>query len=210
MCKGKFIVFCGINGSGKTTIINKILKKLNNKTNIFIWKSYKCPDRTTPIGKKIDEILKGKINVSKDIELKFFSDNRKEVAIQIEQCINNGINVICDRYLYCNIAYTLTSQTLEIKKFNKIDLYSINTIAKLDKDIIKPDCVFLIVGNYLHLRDDKKEKYHITNDTFNDLIINNYILSFIHTKTPFIVIENVLNNLDNTTNKIINHINSLN
>lgn len=208
--RGKFIVLCGINGCGKTTLIEKILDKYHkSKTVIMLWKSFKCPDRTTPIGEKIDDILKGKLKVRKGIELKFFADNRKEIVAQIVDSIKNGVNVICDRYFYCNVAYTLTTQTLEIKKFNNIDVYSLDEIIKFDKGIVKPDCVFLIVGNYLHLRGEEKEKYHVDDESFNDLVLNNYLVTLLHTQTPFIVVENEENNIDNTADRIIQHIKNI-
>ncbi len=208
MTRGVFIVFCGINGAGKTTLINNLIFKLNseNKTSIMLWSQTKCPDRSTPIGKKIDEILKGTLSVDKHIELKFFSDNRKEVAKEIIAKLNKGINVICDRYLYCNVAYNLSLQTVQLKNYNKVDLLSVKKIVSYDKGIIKPDCVFLILGNYLHKRNEAKEKYHISNESFHDLIINNYIISFLHTNSNFIIVENKKDNIDDTITHLINRI----
>jgi len=211
MTRGVFIVFCGINGSGKTTLINNLIYRLNsedenNKTSIMLWKQAKCPDRSTPIGKKIDEILKGTLKVDKHIELKFFSDNRKEVAKEILTKLNNGINVLCDRYLYCNVAYTLASQTLQLKSYNHVDLIGINNIIAYDKGIIKPDCVFLVMGDYLHLRNETQEKYHISDKSFHDLLTNNYILSFIHTNSNFIIIDNKKDKLEATIIHLIERI----
>lgn len=209
MTRGVFIVFCGINGCGKTTLINNLIYKLNSQTSIMLWSSTKCPDRSTPIGQKIDEILKGTLNVDKKTEIKFFSDNRKEVAREILTKLNNGINVICDRYLYCNIAYTLSYQTTELQNLNSIELFSVQNIVNFDKGIIKPDCVFLVLGDYLHLREEKKQKYHISNETFHNLIINNYVISFLHTNSNFIIIENKKNKINNTINHLIMRINEV-
>jgi len=212
MTRGVFIVFCGINGAGKTTLINNLIYKLNSElnllnnkdTSIMLWSQTKCPDRSTPIGQKIDEILKGTLKVNKRTELKFFSDNRKEVAREILEKLKRGINVLCDRYLYCNIAYTLTPQTLNCKSLTQeIEFFGLNEIIHYDKGIIKPDCVVLVLGNYLHLRNEKAEKYHISNESFNDLIINNYIISFLHTNTNFMLIDNKENNLNNTVDHLI-------
>ena len=124
MQKGLFIVFEGNNGAGKTTIINELIRILNNNTEsdnlqnekiIYNWNLYKFPNRTTVLGKKIDDFLKNKIKfLSKEVELKFFSDNRKEFQKEMESILNKGYNIICDRYIYSSMAYTLTDQSIKL------------------------------------------------------------------------------------------------
>ncbi len=225
MARGLLIVFSGNNGSGKTTIINKIIEKLNNDTlisrqvtlatediknkkdhnEVKLWNVYKFPNRSTVLGKKIDDFLKNKINLSKEIELKFFADNIKEFQSEIIDLLKNGYNVICDRYVYCSLAYTITNQTLSIKNFENINILSIGDILKYDSDLIKPDYIFLIRGDYLNLRQEIAEKYH-KDGIFNDLLLNNYILSFTYTKTNFTIIENTFGKLNETVDKIIDKI----
>lgn len=204
--KGKLIVFCGINGSGKTTIINKL--KDIHKNNYVV---FKFPDRTTTLGKKIDKILKKELIVDKETEIKFFADNRKEFQDRIKKYLDNGINVFCDRYTYCSISYTLTNQTMELLDNNnkKINIFPISNIINYDKNNLKPDFVFLIVGNFLELRNEEKQKYHINNEIYNKLIVNNYIISFLYTKTEFVIVKNKKNNLDSTIYKINTMLNKI-
>ena len=58
MQRGLFIVFEGNNGAGKTTIINELIKKLNNnsdfvdiknKRKIYNWNVYKFPNLNNEI-----------------------------------------------------------------------------------------------------------------------------------------------------------------
>lgn len=216
MTRGLLIVFTGSNGSGKTTLINKVTEKLNNipviinkdGKEIKLWNVYKFPNRSTVIGKKIDDFLKNKINLTKELELKFFAENRKEFNSEILNLLKSGYNVICDRYVYCNLAYTLTNQTLSIKKSEKINILSMDDILKYDLKLIKPDYVFLIRGDHLSLRNEIAEKYH-RDGIFNDLLLNNYILSFTHTKANFTIIENTFGKLEETTDIIIKKIDNI-
>ena len=202
MRKGLFIVFEGNNGAGKTTIINY------HRKSIYFWNVYKFPNRNTILGKKIDDFLKKKIKLTKDVELKFFADNRKEFQLEMEYILNKGYNIICDRYIYSSMAYTITNQTLEILNDNEPKLLSIGDTIKYDKNYITPDYVFLIKGNYLHLRKEKQELYH-KNQTFNNILFNNYILALQHLNTPFAIIDNVYGELEETICAIMDIIDGL-
>ena len=195
MNRGLFIVLEGQNGSGKTTIINKLTEYLNGPT-IYVnnekklWNVYKFPNRETIIGKKIDKFLKKEIKFeSIETSLKFFSDNRREFQKEMIELINNGYNIICDRYIYSSFAYTMTSQTIDIINQKKIEILGIENILKYDIGLLKPDHVFLIQGDLLKLRSEKPQLYHISG-SFGDILFNNYIISFMYTKTNFSIIQN--------------------
>lgn len=189
--RGLFIVFVGTNGSGKTSISNNLLNKMNNSN------YYKFPNRNTPSGIFIDKFLKKSFNfTSLDHQIKIFADNRREQMDNIKNDLDNGINVICDRYTYCNLAYT--KQNNENITFDEL--------MKYDKGLIKPDLVFLITGDHLHLRNDISERYH--NKELNQTIINNYIDSFKYLDTLAYIIENKYGKLDKSVNMIFEIINN--
>lgn len=207
MVKGLFIVFEGNNGAGKTTIINELMKNLNTQSTIldnidnkpiYEWNVYKFPNRSTVLGKKIDDFLKKKITFnSKELELKFFADNRKEFKVEMNKILNKGYNIICDRYIYSSMAYTLTNQTIDVLNDKNIKILSIDNILYYDRSFIKPDFVFVIKGEFLHLRNEKEELYH-KNKMFNNILLNNYILSIQKTDTSFAIVDNAFGELKET------------
>lgn len=209
MNRGKFIVFEGINGSGKTTIINKLYDKLNN--NNYKVKILKFPNRTTQTGKIIDKFLKKEINFkSLKEQIKIFAENRKECKDEIENLLKQNYIILCDRYIYSNIAYILSDQTINILNNKNSEIFSIYDIIKYDIDLIKPDLVFLINGDHIHLRNNNiMERYH-NDEIKNKLIFNNYLISLFNTETTYNIINNNLDNLNNNILQIYNEINNLN
>lgn len=212
MSFGKFIVFEGINGSGKTTIINNLINYYS-KLNIKI-KYIKFPDRSTNSGKIIDKFLKNKHEFkSLKEQINIFAENRKESQSLIKSYLNEGNIILCDRYLYSNLAYTLTDQTLDILNNNSTDYIDISEIIKYDVNIIKPDYVFLIKGDYIGLRNENiQERYH-NNSLKNTVIFNNYLFAINYTHTKYNIINNKFNELDTTIlniDKIITEIKTSN
>jgi dTMP kinase len=210
MNRGKFIVFEGINGSGKTTLINHLYNKLSF-INIKV-KIIKFPNRTTNSGIIIDKFLKNEYHFDTlQDQIKIFAENRKECRSEIEELLNNKYIILCDRYIYSNIAYTLTDQTFNIINNNHDDkILSIYDIIKYDNNLIKPDCVILINGDYIHLRHNEiKERYH-QDKTKNIVIFNNYLLSFKLTDSKFYIINNELNNITNNVELIYLYIQFIN
>jgi len=209
MNRGKFIVFEGINGSGKTTIISHLYNYLTfNKCKVKI---IKFPNRSTKSGQIIDKFLKNEYHFeSLHDQIKIFADNRKECKTEIMQLLSDNYIILCDRYIYSNIAYTLTDQTFNIINNNYKEILSIYDVIKYDTHLIKPDIIFLINGDYIHLRTNEiQERYH-KNNTKNIIIFNNYLFSFSFTQSNFIIINNNLNNLNNNIEIIYTSINKIN
>jgi dTMP kinase len=210
MLRGKFIVFEGINGSGKTTIINNLINYYTNKN--IKYQYIKFPDRTSKSGKIIDKFLKNQYEFNSiNEQIQIFAENRKESEKLIKDSLNENKIILCDRYLYSNIAYTITDMSLNIQYNNSSEYISINDIIKYDKNLLKPDLVFLINGNYINLRNDSiQERYH-NNEIKNGIIFNNYLLSLYHTQSPYYIINNKFNKDTNESNlqESINNINHI-
>lgn len=198
---GKFIVFEGINGCGKTTLINNLIKYYNKQNIKHIY--LKFPDRTSKSGKIIDDFLKNKYNFnSLEDQIKIFAENRKEAQNLIFNHLSNGYIILCDRYIYSNLAYTLTDQSLDIYNKKKDNYLDIDNILKYDNNIIKPNLIFLINGNYIDLRNEKiKERYH-KDAIKNMLIFNNYLFALNYTNTKYNIINNEYNDIKSSLTKI--------
>ena len=128
MNRGLLIVLEGIDQCGKTTI-SKLLKnkleELNLKTIIQTF-----PDKSTLIGNVINSYLQGNTKLSPQESHLLYSLNRHEKKNFMEEKLYNNYNIICDRYIFSGIAYSLA---------NGLDYdFSSNT----EQYLIKPDLIF--------------------------------------------------------------------
>ncbi len=113
--RGKLIVIEGTDCSGKETQ-SKMLKEKLESENI------KCemvsfPMYDTPTGKIVGGPYLGKeyicdcwfdegaVNVDAKVASLYYAADRKYNIKMVEELINNGINVILDRYVYSNLAH---------------------------------------------------------------------------------------------------------
>lgn len=131
MNKGRFIVFEGIDGSGKTTqarLLAEHLKKNGRKTFLT------AEPTTLPTGRALREALSGKINRTECQMAVMFVDDRIAHNVHptegIAALLDAGIDVICDRYYYSTLAYQgqstdyawVKSMNLDCPEIRKPDL----------------------------------------------------------------------------------------
>ena len=106
MAAGNFIVFEGIDGSGKTTQINMLRSRLG-KLGLECYVTKEPTD--SPIGSLIRQILAGDIKTDGRALANLFAADRTDHLMNetdgIYHKINNGINVITDRYYFSSYAY---------------------------------------------------------------------------------------------------------
>ncbi|MBO7310690.1 MAG: dTMP kinase [Clostridia bacterium] len=133
--KGKFIVFEGIDGSGKTTqakILADALEKMGHK--VFLT----AEPTELPSGKLLRQALGGEIKRREcEMALMFVEDriaHNKHPENGIDALVEAGITVICDRYYYSTLAYQGHSTDYGWVKSMNIDC----------PDIRKPDlCIYV-------------------------------------------------------------------
>ena len=101
MQKGKFIVVEGLDGSGKTTLIENIVNSLDRIISV------KSLIDILPRGKCIRECIGNKEHYGNDlsIALLYLSETTRVKDI-IEEYLKNGVDVIVDRWFYSTMAYT--------------------------------------------------------------------------------------------------------
>ena len=128
MNRGLLIVLEGIDQCGKTTI-SKLLKnkleELNLKTIIQTF-----PDKSTLIGNVINSYLQGNTKLSPQESHLLYSLNRHEKKSFMEEKLYNNYNIICDRYIFSGIAYSLA---------NGLDY---TFCSNTEQYLIKPDLIF--------------------------------------------------------------------
>ncbi|MBN1498605.1 MAG: dTMP kinase [Spirochaetes bacterium] len=98
----KLIVFEGIDGSGKTTVISIVAKKIMKHTEVSILRE----PTSSQYGVEIRELLSNSANPPLDrIMDLFINDRRLDVQKNIMPALDNGRIVLMDRYYYSNAAY---------------------------------------------------------------------------------------------------------
>ncbi len=133
--RGKFIVFEGIDGSGKSTQI-KLLSKAFEKRNI----KYQSTLEPTygMVGGVLHDILSGKVKADPKVTASLFVADRLDHILNekdgLLKTINSGKTVICDRYYFSSYAY----QSVEVPRDWVI---SANRLAF---EVLKPDVTIFI------------------------------------------------------------------
>lgn len=118
---GKFIVFEGPDGSGKTTI-------LNNVNEILISKGYKTNLLREPggtfISEKIRDIIIDNENINMDAKteaLLFAASRAQLVSEKIKPLIDAGEIILCDRFVLSSLTYQGVGRGLGIEEIKTIN-----------------------------------------------------------------------------------------
>ncbi len=133
--RGLFIVFEGLDGSGKGTMLSKTAE--------YLFNSFKELDQIvltreptySPLGRSIRKLLKESKTPKSDSKrlLSLYLEDRKEHLTQlIRPSIVQGAVVLCDRYKYSTLAY---QQTQGI---------ALEAIVNLHKNMLVPDLILLL------------------------------------------------------------------
>lgn len=134
MTRGKLILLEGLDRTGKSTQAELLIKKLEANSSLI-----KFPERTTPIGKLINAYLTDKNFILPDQSIHLlFSANRWELMDQIKKSLNEGNNIVLDRYVFSGIAYSAA------KNVNNMNL---EWCLKPDIGLIKPDITIFLTNS---------------------------------------------------------------
>lgn len=145
--RGKFIVFEGIDGSGKSTQTKFLIKKLKKE-------GYKVakidfPQYGTKSAGLIEEYLNGKYGSSKEVgpwrASIFYACDRYDASFKIRKWLKEGKIVVSDRYIGSNIGH----QGAKIKNKKERKKY-LKWLFNLEYNIFgipKPDISFILKIN---------------------------------------------------------------
>lgn len=160
---GAFIVFDGLPGCGKSTMIRKTFEYIYGKSKKY--DNILVTDEPTngPFGLKLRELFK-KQKSSSDFAEEIFDLFVKDRAWHIENiikpCLEKDFVILCDRYKYSSIAY----QTVQGTDFNKV--------FPAHKDFLPPGLALILdvspEEGYKRIHSESSEKRKDT-DKFRDL-----------------------------------------
>lgn len=154
--RGKLIVIEGTDCSGKETQTKKLVERLK-ENNIQI-ENYSFPAYDTPTGKIVGGPYLGKSyicegwfpegasNVDPKVASLYYAADRKYNINKIEELLNNGINVILDRYTFSNMAHQggkIITQEKRFEFFKKMEVLEFDLL-----ELPKPDLVVLLYVPY--------------------------------------------------------------
>ena len=164
-----FIVFEGLDGSGKSTQQQLLNDKLQIDKISSI--SFREPGSTV-IGEKIVKILQSDQKLSPLSELLLFYVSRSAIIEEkIKPALENYDVVICDRYFYSSIAYQGYGREMNIDFINQIN-------DEVVKNII-PDLIFYMDINWEEKIKRKginvNDRFEKEDRVFHDKVRSGYI-----------------------------------
>jgi len=108
--KSKFIVFEGIDGSGKSTQCSLLYNYIES-CNIPV--KHLAEPTSGEYGQQIRKMLQNTIPVPVEEQIRLFiEDRQQDYELNIKPCIDNNITIVMDRYFYSNAAYQGSSLIL--------------------------------------------------------------------------------------------------
>lgn len=133
--RGKFIVFEGIDGSGKSTQIRMLSKRIQDM-NLKVYTTFEPTAGT--IGTLIRQMLSGKIKIDQRTLAFLFAADRMDHLVNeengIRKKIDSGELVICDRYYFSSYAYHA----------QYMDMEWVIHANSLNADTLRPDLTVFI------------------------------------------------------------------
>lgn len=126
---GLFVVFEGIDGSGKSSVCRSIKKILEAEDeNVII--------TAEPTDSDIGRMIRNGENFTPETEALLFVADRACHTVEIKKWVGEGLIVLCDRYYASTLAYQAASLGKDV------DLEWLTTIN--EKVSIEPDLTFLL------------------------------------------------------------------
>ena len=166
MCRGKLIAIEGTDCSGKETQTNLLIKRLREEGHQV--QNFSFPNYNSPTGKIIGGPYLGKeyigecyfeegpTKVDPKVASLYYAADRKYNIDKIIFLLDNGYNVILDRYIYSNMAH----QGGKIKdKKNRVEMYDwLDNLEFGLMNLPKPDITLFLHMPYEVAKELKKNR----------------------------------------------------
>ena len=141
MCKkGRFIVFEGLDGCGKTSQLIHLQKKL-------LEHGLTCSAQREPsdgvIGRVIRDAIEKKIDLHEEtLALLFAADRYEHIQADVLPCLKQGTHVLCDRYVFSNLAYQSLALPIEaIVSYNRKNIETLLPDLTIFIDTPPEECI---------------------------------------------------------------------
>lgn len=154
--KGCFIVFEGIDGSGKSTQIKRLAHKLKSLKQ-DVYQTFEPSDG--PVGTLVRDMLKGKVEIDQRTIASLFAADRTDHLVNkrngIADKVEKGQTVLCDRYYFSSYAYHSQYVDMDwVIQSNIINAEILRPDLNIFIDVSPDDCF-----KRLEKRQDKFELY---------------------------------------------------
>ena len=149
MKRGRFIVFEGIDGSGKTTQLSLLLNRLKQQG----LSCYETKEPTDgPIGSLVNQILKKRLAMDERVTATLFAGDRLDHLLNSHNglCakVEQGIHVVSDRYYLSSYAYNGSKVPLDwVIKLNEQAAVILKPDAHIFVDVLPKVAVERIGAN---------------------------------------------------------------
>ncbi len=139
---GLFIVFEGVDGSGKSTQIKRLANKLKIAKH-DIYETFEPSDGV--VGTLVRDMLKGKVEIDqRTIALLFAADRTDHLVNKkngVADKVENGKTVLCDRYYFSSYAYHSQYMDMDwVIKANSINANILKPDLNIFIDVDPEDC----------------------------------------------------------------------
>ncbi|WP_436953550.1 dTMP kinase [Staphylococcus shinii] len=120
-----FITFEGPEGSGKTTVIQQVAQKLENKYEVVLTRE----PGGVKTGEQIREVLLEGDDMDDRTEALLFAASRREHLVgKVIPSLESGKLVLCDRYIDSSLAYQGYARGIGIEEVKSINEFAINSL----------------------------------------------------------------------------------
>lgn len=137
---GLFIAVEGIDGSGKTTQVERVAERLSASKVVFVTKN----PTDSPVGQFIRKVLKREIVLPPASFQYLFSADRQVQQGEVIEHLKKGEVVITDRYFWSALAYGLVDRGATDFDQNGKQLLIAQGILSMYHQFIVPDFTFLL------------------------------------------------------------------
>ena len=141
MKQGKFIVFEGLDGSGKTTQLERLGARLTEKLGTNAVYCTREPGGQRP-GDTVPTVQPKKLALAPEtVALLYAADRVEHIAKDLLPRLEAGQTVLCDRYYFSNFAYqTLTSDLEDLLRYNAFARRTLRPDAVVFVDVDPEEC----------------------------------------------------------------------